>query len=201
MLAPSGPRDRFPPHLGLLAIALCAILGTGVFLGSRVINALPDVGKNLHPTTPWGAPMAVERKANGWLVAHVPLCAQGPVAGLFLWDDHGRSLWELRGQTFPIGDFTVGEVPTGLKVVHRLETPSPSQTLRLGAFRVAGQPVGVTFRISGLRDGKVRYGGKWITPAAFKASAKCPKPRLPKQSSAAPKTPVTSPSTRPAGSP
>jgi len=178
------PRERFAPRLGLLALVLAAILGTGVYLGARVIGALPDVGKNLHPATPWGAPIALERKANGWLVGHVPPCAQGPVAGLFLWDDHDRPLWELRGEAFPIGDFVVGAVPAGLKVVHELETPSLGQVLRLGVFRAAGQPVGTTFRVRDLRDGKVRYGGKWITVAQFKLTAKCPKAKVAKPSTA-----------------
>lgn len=190
---PSRPRERFAPRLGLLALVLVAILGTGVYLGARVIGALPDVGKNLHPATPWGAPIALERKANGWLVGHVPPCAQGPVAGMFLWDDHGRPLWELRGEAFPIGDFVVGVVPAGLKVVHRLKTPPLGQVLRLGVFRVAGQPVGITFRVRGLRDGKVRYGGKWITVARFKLTAKCPKTKAAKQSTAATTGATTAP--------
>jgi hypothetical protein len=149
--------------------------------------ALPDVGKNLHIADSWGAPIAVELRTNGRLVAHVPPCAQRPVAGLFLWDDQNRPLWEVRGQAFPIGDFYVGSVPAGLKVVHPLHAPSRDQVVKLGMFRASGRPAGVTFRLRDLRSGTVRYGGKWLTVSEFKASAKCP--QVARQSTTSTSTP------------
>jgi hypothetical protein len=184
-------RDGLLSHVGLLLVVMFLMLGAGLYLTHRVISALPDVGKNLPIASSWGAPIAVERESNGWLVAHVPPCAQRPVAGLFLWDDHNRPLWQLSGQAFPISDFVVGQVPPGLKVVHKLEQPSRNQVLRLGVFRASGPPVGVTFRIRELRAGKVRYGGKWMTADQFKVSAKCPKPAAKRS------TPTSAPNTLP----
>ncbi len=183
---------RLVPHITSLLVVLCCMLGAGLYLGDRIIGALPDVGKNLHPVDSWAAPIAIERQSNGWLIAHIPPCAQSPVAGLFLWDEHDRPFWELRGQAFPIGDFAVGGVPAGLKVVHKLEAPSPSQVLRLGVFRATGRPAGVTFRIRDLRAGKVRYRGRWLSIDQFKVLARCPKPKTDKKSTST-STPVTLP--------
>ena len=169
---------RLVSDVGLLVVVACGMLGIGIYLGIRVMDALPDVGKNLHVADSWGAPIAVERRTNGRLVAHVPPCAQSPVAGLFLWDDQNRPLWEVRGQAFPIGDFYVGAVPAGLKVVQKFHEPSRDQVLKLGMFRASGRPAGVTFRIRDLRSGTVRYRGKWLTVNEFKVSATCPQPKV-----------------------
>ncbi len=186
------PHNRFVSQVGLLLIVLAGIGGVSLYLGTRVMAALPDVGKDLRPVDSWSAPVAVEKRADGWLVGHVPPCAQGPVAGLFLWDEDNKPLWELRGQAFPIDEFLIGGVPPGLKVVHKLEEPSRNQSLRLGVFRATGRPAGVTFRIRDLKAGKVSYRGRWITVNEFKVLAKCPKPQVDKKSTST-SAPITLP--------
>ncbi len=186
-------RERFVTHVGLLLVALAGIGGAGLYLGHRVIDTLPDVGKDLRPKDSWGAPLAIERRADGWLVAHVPPCARSPVAGVFLWNEASKPLWTLRGQAYPIDEFLIGATLPGLKVVHKMQEPSRGQVLRLGVLRSTGRPAGVTFRIRDLRIGKVRYRGRWLTVAEFKRAARCPKPKLPKRS-----TPTSPPITLPA---
>lgn len=180
--APQRRRDQLIHHVGLLVAALVIIGGTGAYLGTRIMGALPDVGKNLDPGDAWGAPLAVERRSDGWLVAHVPPCAQGAVLGLVLWDDHNQPLWELRGQAFPFDQFLVGGRPPGLKLIHALEEPSRTQVLRLGMFRPTGPPAGVTFKIKDLRAGKVHFRNSWLTPDQFKSKAKCSEVKVRKAS-------------------
>lgn len=194
-------RERFVPHVGMLLVVLAGIGGASLYLGTRVMAALPDVGKDLHPKDSWGAPIAVERRTDGWLVAHIPPCAQSPVVGLFLWDERNRPFWEVRGQSFPVDQFLVGEAPPNFKIVHRLREPSRNQVLRLGVLRGTAQPAGVTFRIRDLRTGKVRYRGKWLSVDEFKVLAKCPKPKAEKRSSRT-SAPITLPAqTLPPGPP
>lgn len=193
------PYLRFAPQLGLLLVVLCGMAGTGAYLSARVIDVLPDVGKDLHPVESWVAPIAVEHKHNGWVVAHVPACARSAVAGLVLWDDADRPLWELRGESYPIAGFVVGATLPGLKVVHKYAQPNADQVLRVAMFRSGGGPAGVTFRVRDLRDGAVRYGGKWVSVTSFMTSATCPKPKVAKPPASASKRTSTSVSTSAGG--
>ena len=191
------PNERFNRQFGLLVIVLVSIGVASLYLGARVMGALPDVGKNLNIRESWGAPIAVERREDGWIVAHIPPCAQGPIAGLFLWGEDNEPFWQLEGEAFPIDSFLVGGTPPGLKVVEKLKEPSSDQVLRLGVFRANGRPAGVTFRIKDLRSGEVRYRGRWLTVNEFRASAKCPK-SAPQPDKSSTSTSTSGPATLPA---
>ena len=184
---PSGPplskrlRNGLLSHVGLLLIVMFGMLGAGVYLTNRVISALPEVGKDLPIANTWGAPIAVERGPNGWLVAHVPpvrarrRARAGPVG---------------RPQPAAVGAQRPGvsdqRLPGRGKFAARPEGGAQVRSSRpairssgSGMFRPTGRPAGVTFRIRDLRAGKVRYGGKWMTADQFKGRPSAPRWRPP----------------------
>ena len=173
---PSKPFERPAAHVGTLVVALLVLGGSAGYLAVRVINALPEVGKDVSEREPWVAPVAVERLANGVLLGHVPSCAQAGVVGLFLWDDDDNPFWLVEGDPTTLDTFILGIAPAGFRVVHPTEVWRPDQTMHVGVLRTTGGPVGTAFRPDRLRAGQVRYKSGWVTVDHFRSVARCPKP-------------------------
>jgi len=177
-------RERILAHVGMLVVTLLVLGLATAYLGKRVLSALPNVGKTVEEREPWAAPVAVERLDNGVLLAHIAPCAQGPVVGLFLWEGDDGPSWQVEGRPSAMDAFFIGVSPPGFQVIRPWRPPPRSAVLRVGVLRSTGRPAGATFRISSLRQGKVRYGGRWVTVEEFDQRAKCAKSKVKPKSTA-----------------
>lgn len=186
-------RERVLAHVGTLVVALMVLGVASAYLGKRVLSALPNVGKTVVEREPWAAPVAVERLENGVLVAHIAPCAQGPVVGLFLWEGDDGPSWQVEGTPLEMDAFFVGATPPGFRVIRPWRQPPTSAVVRVGVLRSTDRPAGATFRISALRQGKVRYRGKWLTVKQFDQQAKCAKTKLTSKTTTPSRPAVVSP--------
>ena len=110
----------------LVVIALAGVVTLS--LGLRLKSVLKVVGRDKVGTDPWTDPVGVERTATGFLIAHLPDCAQAPIERIVLWDGNSQPLWEVAGPPAPLGSFVIGAVPPGFTTIHAYRA-TPSNTV------------------------------------------------------------------------
>lgn len=172
------PARHWWERRGPSALVLVLILG---FLGwatwsaaHRVADVLPEVPRDRLGDDTWGSPLGLEQAGN-FELAHIPDCAAGSVTRIVLWDANSKPYWEVSGPATPMASFVVGVAPTGFEVGTEYREPPPGEVLRLVAFRKQGAPVGIRYKASQLRVGRVVAGNPLdrFTPQGFQTAAVC----------------------------
>ncbi|MCU1353860.1 MAG: hypothetical protein JWM05_3069 [Acidimicrobiales bacterium] len=145
---------RAPSSLVFVVVLAIAGLLT-LALGVRLRGALPDVGRDRAGIDPWTDPVGIEQTKAGFLIAHLPGCAQAPVVRIILWDDNSQPLWEVAGPQLPLESFVLGALPKGFHTVHPLRAPGRDQMVRIVVIRRLMGVAGGRYKQSALRSGKV----------------------------------------------
>lgn len=155
--APSWWHRRGPSLLVLTAFVAVLALVT-VAMAGQVVDVLPEVAKDQLGEDRWEDPLGVERSGE-FQIGHIPACAEGPITRIVLWDSESEPYWEVAAPVpTPLKAFIVGVTPGGFAEVVPYREPPIGRVLRLVAFRRVGGPVGIRYRTSQLRSGRLVSG-------------------------------------------
>jgi hypothetical protein len=145
---------RAPSSLVFVVVLAFAGLLT-LALGVRLRGSLSDVGRDRAGLDPWTDPVGIEKTKSGFLIAHLPGCAQAPVVRIILWDNNSQPIWEVAGPQLPLQSFVLGAPPKGFHTVHPLRRPGRDELVRIVVVRRLMGVAGGRFKQSNLRSGKV----------------------------------------------
>ena len=143
-------------------------------MASRISSVLPSVGRDSQGEDPWTDPVGVEL-ADGVQIGRIPDCATAPVVKIVLWDERTRPLWEVSGPAIPLQAFFVGVTPNGFKVDTPLADIPAGQEVRLVVIRKDKGAVGLRYRATDLRAGRVVSQSTLsrFTPDGFQSADLC----------------------------
>ncbi|HEX2576116.1 MAG TPA: hypothetical protein VHK88_07185 [Aquihabitans sp.] len=179
-MQPSPPTSAEPwwhrrsPSLGVFVGVLVVLAVASLVLGARVVDVLPEVGKDQLGDDRWSDPLGVELNGQ-FQIAHLPDCAAGSVTRIALWDSRSEPYWEVAGPAVPLEAFVVGAAPEGFTEVVKFRAPPEGALLRLVVFRRVGGPAGIRYRNDDLRSQRVMSGSTLTayTVEGFKTAAVC----------------------------
>lgn len=153
---------RGPSLLVLTAFLVVLGVATAVVAG-QVADVLPEVAKDQLGEDRWEDPLGVERSGD-FQIGHIPICAEGPITRIVLWDSESEPYWEVAATVpTPLKAFIVGVTPGGFAEVVPYREPPAGRVLRLVAFRRVGGPVGIRYRAADLRNGRLVSGTSLTT--------------------------------------
>lgn len=166
--------QRRMPSIGMFVLVMFAITAATAVVATRVVEVLPEVGKDQLGSDSWVDPLGIHL-AGGFHVARVPDCAAGAFTRIALWDPNSKPYWEVAGPATPLTSFVVGVTPKGFTLVQRYRDPPKGAVLRLVAFRKDGGPVGIRYLATDLRPNRVVSGNplQRFTIAGFQSAKVC----------------------------
>lgn len=149
---------RRGPSLVALSVFVVVLALVTVVAAGQVVDVLPEVAKDQLGEDRWEDPLGVERSGE-FQIGHIPACAEGPVTRIVLWDSESEPYWEVAAAVpTPLTAFIIGVTPTGFTEVVPYRPPPIGRVLRLVAFRRVGGPIGLRYRTSQLRTGRLVSG-------------------------------------------
>ncbi|MCU1453084.1 MAG: hypothetical protein JWN46_1230 [Acidimicrobiales bacterium] len=140
----------------LVFVVVVAVAGLiTVALSVRLKSVLTNVGRDRAGADPWTQPVGIERTKSGFLLGHLPDCAQAPIERIALWDNNSHPLWEVAGPPTPLNQFVIGTPPKGFTTVHAFEKTSATTMVRVVVVRRLAGVAGGRYIPTDLRIGKV----------------------------------------------